>query len=261
MPTHGVFSTGHPYYRFGSGDTPLLVLPGVTAGIGWWNDPDWLTAAVLERYYFRAYRDYDVWVIARPPGGERKSAPKMAADYAAVLDELGQAHIIGISLGGAIGAHLAAATDLVERLVLISCGVGLGEFGRQTVTQWRDYAATGQYRKLHYEYARRVYTGRSRFVVPPLYRLGGRWLPEPVVSGDVERACEALCSYDGAVLSTVSTPALVVGGRADALVPIASHHEAADRLDCSLALATGGHAVYEENKVGISDVVTDFLRP
>ena len=260
MTTHGVFSTGHPYYRFGNGETRLLILPGVTAGIGWWNDPDWLTRVALSRYYFRAYREYDVWVMARPPGGEQPSAAQAATAYATALDELGSAHVMGISLGGAIGAHLAAETDRVQRLVLVSCGNGLGAFGRQTVTEWRDFAAAGRYRELHLCYSRRVYAGRNRLLVPPLYRLGSRWLSEPVVAGDVERACEAMLDYDGAILSELSVPTLVVGGTQDSLVPIASHREAADRLDCSLVLARGGHAVYEERRREIASTIRPFLR-
>ncbi len=260
MVTHGVFSTGHPYYRFGNGDTPLLVLPGVTAGIGWWNDPDWLTATALERYYFRAYRDYDVWVMPRPPGGERTTTAAMAADYAEVLEALGTANVIGISLGSAIGAHLTAETDLVERLVLISCGTGLGAFGRQTVTRWQEFAAAGRYRELHLDYIRRVYAGRNRLLIPPLYRLGAPWLPKPTCEGDVGRACEAMLSYDGTILSDVSVPSLVVGGKEDSLVPITAHRDAAARLDCSLALAPGGHAVYEESRRDVASAINPFLR-
>ena len=260
MAACGVGPAEHPYHRVGDADGDVLVvLPGVTDGLGWWNDPGRLTAAALS-YYFRAYREYDVWVVSRPPGvPEGADAAALAAGYAEVLDEIGRAHVLGISLGGAIGAHLAAETDLVRRLVLVSCGAGLGAFGRQTVTRWRDLASQRRYRDLHLEYVRRVYAGYRRLVVPPLYRLGARWLPEPPVTGDVERACEAMLAYDGAVLSAVSVPALVVGGRRDSLVPRASHRLAVDRLGCPLALAPGGHAVYEESRRALASVVGPFL--
>lgn len=260
MVTYGVGPAGHPYHRFGGGDERLLVLPGVLDGIGWWNDPDWLTALLLSHYYFRDYREYDVWVMARPPElPAGVDAAGIADRYAAALAELGPSHVLGISLGGAVGAHLAARTDLVDRLVLLSCGAGLGEYGRQTVERWRKHATAGRYREIHMEYIRTVYAGTRRLVVPPLYRAGARWLPEPDTPGDVERSCAALLAFDGSVFADVSAPALVVGGRQDVLVPVERHREAARRLDARLALLSGGAAVYEEQRKPVADVVRRFL--
>jgi pimeloyl-ACP methyl ester carboxylesterase len=260
MMEYGVGPAGHPYQRFGSGDERLVILTGVLDGIGWWNDPDWVTTLTLAGYYFRAYREYDVWVIARPPGlPEDTSAAEMAAGYGDVLSELGPAHVLGISLGGAIGAHLAARTDLVKRLVLVSCGAGPGSYGRQTIERWREYARQRRYRALHMDYIRTVYAGTRRLVVPLLYRAGARWLPEPEEPGDVERSCAAMLAYDGSVLDEVSVPTLVVGGRQDPLVPIDSQREAARRLGADLALASGGHGVYEEQRTAVADAVGPFL--
>jgi pimeloyl-ACP methyl ester carboxylesterase len=260
MVAYGVEQAGHPYHRFGGGEDRLLILTGVLDGIGWWTDPDWLTTQILGRYYFAAYREYDVWVMARPPGlPEGVDAAEMAAGYADVLSDIGPAHVFGISLGGVVGAHLAARTDLVERLVLVSCGAGLGAYGRQTVGRWREYAARRQYRTLHMDYIRAVYAGARRLVVPPLYRAGARWLPEPEAPGDVERSCAAMLDYDGDVLSDVGVPSLVVGGRQDPLVPVESQREAARRLGGDLALVSGGHGVYEEHRTPVAETVLPFL--
>lgn len=257
---YGRGPTGHPYHRFGSDGEPLVILTGVLDGIGWWNDPDLFTTLTLASYYFRAYRDYDVRVIARPSGlSADVDAAEMAAGYADALAEFGPAHVLGISLGGAVGAHLAARTDLVRRLVLVSCGTGLGAYGRQTVERWRDHAATRRYRALHMDYIRTVYAGTRRLFVPLLYRAGARWLPEPAAPGDVEYSCEAMLAFDGSVLDAVSVPALVVGGRQDPLVPLERHREAARRLGGDLALASGGHGVYEESRDAIAGAVLPFL--
>jgi pimeloyl-ACP methyl ester carboxylesterase len=256
----GVGPAAHPYHRFGSGDERLVVLTGVLDGIGWWNDPDWFTTRILAHYYFREYREYDVWVIARPPGLPADvGAAELAAGYVEVLAELGPAHVLGLSLGGAIGAHLATQTDLVERLVLVSCGAGLGQYGRQTIERWREYAAARRYQELHMEYIRTVYAGWRRLAVPPMYRAGLRWLPEPEASGDVARSCAAMLSFDASVLAEVSVPTLVVGGKQDVLVPVEHHREAARRLDGPLALVAGGHGVYEEGRTLVADAVLPFL--
>jgi len=257
---YGTGPTGHPYHRFGAGEEPLVVLTGVLDGIGWWNDPDLFTTLTLAGYYFRAYRKYDVRVIARPPGLPADAdAAQMATSYADVLAEFGPAHVMGISLGGAIGAHLAARTDLVRGLVLVSCGTGLGAYGRQTVERWRDHAAARRYRALHMDYIRTVYAGTRRLVIPPMYRAGARWLPEPEAPGDVAQSCEAMLGFDDSILETVSTPALVVGGRQDPLVPRERGREAARRLGADLVLAPGGHAVYEESRDAVAGPVLRFL--
>jgi pimeloyl-ACP methyl ester carboxylesterase len=260
MLEYGSGPTGHPYHRFGSGEEPLVILTGVLDGIGWWNDPDLLTTLTLAGYYFRAYREYDVRVMARPPGlPPDVDAAEMAAGYADALAEFGPANVIGISLGGAIGAHLAAQTDLVRRLVLVSCGTGPGTYGRQTIQRWRDHAAARRYRALHMDYIRTVYAGTRRLFVPPMYRAGARLLPEPEAPGDVEYSCEAMLGFDDSVLAAVSPPALVVGGRQDPLVPLERHREAARRLDGTLALVSGGHAVYEEQRDAVAGAVLPFL--
>jgi pimeloyl-ACP methyl ester carboxylesterase len=260
MLDYGTGSTGHPYHRFGSGEEPLVILTGVLDGIGWWNDPDLFTTVTLAGYYFRAYREYDVRVMARPPGvSPDVDAAEMAAGYADALAEFGPANVLGISLGGAIGAHLAAQTDLVRRLVLVSCGTGLGSYGRQTVERWREHAAARRYRALHMDYIRTVYAGTRRLFVPQMYRAGARWLPEPEAPGDVEYSCAAMLGFDGSVLAELSVPALVVGGRQDPLVPLESQREAARRLGGDLALAPGGHGVYEESRDAIADAVLPFL--
>lgn len=257
---YGVAPTGHPYHRFGSGEEPLVVLTGVLDGLDPWNDPGRVTRRLLADYYFRAYRGYDVRVVARPPGlSPDADAASMAAGYADALAAVGPAAVLGVSLGGAVGAHLAAETDLVDRLVLVSCGVGLGPYGRQTVSRWRDLATARRYPTLHLDFVRSVYTGWRRLVVPPLYRVSARVLPEPTVHGDVERSCAAMLGFDGAVLSDVSVPTLVVGGRQDPLVPVDRQREAARRLDAPLALLPGGHGVYEERRSSVADAVLSFL--
>lgn len=261
MRAHGRGPGGHPFYRFGdpTGDA-LLIVPGVTAGIGWWNEPDRTSGAILEHYYFRAYREFDVWVMARPPGLPADAdVATMAADYADAIADIAPVHVLGISLGGAIGAHLAAETDLVRRLVLVSCGVGLGPYGRETVKRWQALTTAGRYRALHHDYIRHAYARWRRLVVPPLYHLGERWLPEPPVRGDVARSCAALLAYDGQALDDVSVPSLVVNGREDALVPRASAREAATRLSCPLVVAPGGHGVYEESRRAVAATVVPFL--
>lgn len=262
MVEYGTGPAGHPYHRFGTGDEQLVIFPGLTDSLGW-NEPDRLTAELLARHYFRAFREYDVWVISRPPGlSEQDGAREMAAGYADVLDTLGAAHVLGISLGGLVASHLAAMRPaLVERLVLGVCGTTLGTEGRETVRRWKAYSEREEWGALHVDYAKTVYTGIHRRVMGLLYRGGARWLPRPQVPADVQISCAAALDYDGAeILPDIDVPTLVVGGSQDRLFPVATQKDCARRLpDGHVATLDGGHAVYDEKRGQFCDTVCRFL--
>lgn len=262
MIDYGKGPAGYPYHRFGSGAERLVILPGITDALGW-NEPSRLTAELLGRYYFRAFREYDVWVLSRPPGETAGTAAEIAAGYADVLDTLGNSHVLGISLGGLVASHLAAAyPELVERAVFAVCGSRLGAAGTETVRRWKAYATNEQWRQLHRDYARTVYDGPQKRLVDRGYQLAGRWLPRPQQPADVVCACEATLGYDGTtVLEQISTPALVIGGDQDELFPQERQHEMARRLASGhLATISGGHAVYEQERHAFSTAVLQFLR-
>ena len=182
--------------------------------------------------------------------------PGLPAGYADVLADIGPAHVLGMSLGGAVGAHLAAETELVERLV--SCGAGLGPYGGQTIARWRDHAATRRYRALHTDY-----TGLST-PVP-----GGSWchpftVPAPgccpnppprVTSSARVRPCSRTTGvscwtcrfrhWSSVADRTRSFPSTATG--------------TARRLDGPAALVPGGHGVYEERRKAVAGAVRPFL--
>jgi pimeloyl-ACP methyl ester carboxylesterase len=262
MVEYGVAPTEHPSHRFGTGSQRLLVIPGVTDSLGW-NQPSWLTGTLLARYYFPAFHEYDVWVVSRPPGlQEGQTAAGMATGYAAVLDRLGGAHVLGFSLGGFIACHLAAKhPDLVDKLVLGVTGTRLGTEGRRTLRRWMEFADTGRWGALHADYADTVYDGRRRRLFSVLYRVGSVLLPRPRSSGDVTVSCEAALEYDGEdVLGRIDVPTLVVGGNRDTLFPEHLQRDAARRVrDGHVAVLEGGHAVYDERQRQFNDTVVRFL--
>jgi len=259
---HGSGPAGLPFHRFGTGNERLVIVPGIMDSLGW-NTPGAVTAHLLARYYFRRLREYDVWVLSRPPGLPAGiTAETMAEQYADALDELGSAHLLGFSLGGAIGSHLAATRpDLVDRLILAGAAHRLGSYGETIMARWREFAEQQEWASLHVEYSRTVYAGGRRIILPPLYRLGARFLPDPVSTGDVTASITAAQSYDGrTVLPDVTAPMLVLGGRDDVLYPAGVRTEAA-RLatDGYVVTLPGGHAVYEESSRQFGTAVRQFL--
>lgn len=259
---YGTGPGGLPYHRFGSGEQPLVVVPGVMDSLGW-NTPRALNAHLLASYYFDRLREYDVWVLSRPPGlSDGATVASMAERYADALDSLGAAHVLGFSLGGAIGANLAASRpDLVDSLILAGSGHSLGPYGKSVMERWEQFATEGDWPSLHVDYSRVVYAGLRRSVVPPLYRLGGRLLPTPVYQQDPAISIAAARSYNGReTLSEVEVPTLALGGQDDALYPTSVREGTANLVaDGYVATLPGGHAVYEESSRTFAATVSQFL--
>lgn len=262
MVVYGVGSAGHPYYRFGDGDQPLVLIPGVMDPLGW-NETSRLAGELLARYYFRALQEYDVWVLSRPPGlASGVTVEEIASRYSRALEEIGNAHVLGFSFGGFIAAQIGAKRpELVGRLVLTASAHRYGEDGRQTLERWKELGKEWRWTKIHREYARTVYSGYRGWLVPSLYRLGERWLPTPVVAEDVPRTLAAACEFEGRdVLAEIEAPTLVVSGRRDVLVPETVCREAAREVpDGYITTLSGGHAVYEECRSQFSAAVRSFL--
>jgi 3-oxoadipate enol-lactonase len=131
---------------------------------------------------------------------------------------------VGLSLGGAVGVHLAAEhPDRVERLVLACTSPRFGE-----PAQWRERAAT----------VRRA--GLTAIVDAVM----GRWFTpafgdvesyrEMFLSVDAEgyaRCCEALAGWDGTeLLARIKAPTLVVAGARDPTSPPDDGREIAARV-------------------------------
>src|ERR1041385_5733358 len=98
---------------------PVLLIMGLAAGSQMWM----LQLPALEAAGFQAitFDNRGVGASSAPPGPY--TMEQMAADGIAVLDVLGidKAHVVGISMGGAIAQHLALkAPERVRSLMLVS---------------------------------------------------------------------------------------------------------------------------------------------
>lgn len=262
MVGYGTGPENIPYHRFGSGSESLFIFPGLMDALGW-NTPRRLTGDLLARYYFRSFQGYEVWVASRPPRLDPgESAREMAKRYVPFLENRDGGHVLGLTLGGAIGSHLAAEyPELVDRLVLVACGTTLGPRGREIVKHWRELSEDENWTDLHVDYARTMYGGTYSDVYPVLYRLFGPVLPRPEQARDVQLSCDALLGYDGAsILEGVESPALVIGDTDGPLFPESVQRDAAGRLDDGhVATIEGSHAVYEQSRRAFGNVVTRFL--
>ncbi|WP_173155839.1 alpha/beta fold hydrolase [Phytohabitans suffuscus] len=113
---------------FGDPDAPaILLIGGMGASMDWW-DADFCRRLALGgrkviRYDFRDTGRSTTW----PPGAPGYTGDDLVADAVALADLLaaGRAHIVGISMGGAIAQHLAIDhPERVATLTLVSTSTG-----------------------------------------------------------------------------------------------------------------------------------------
>ncbi|WP_326731528.1 alpha/beta fold hydrolase [Streptomyces phaeochromogenes] len=167
-------------------------------------------------------------------------------------------HYAGISLGGAIGAHLAIHHP--ERVASLAMVCSSAHFGPPE--PWQDRAGLV----------------RSSGTGPLLTVMPGRWFADPATATGVvgrsmlrnlaaaERAgyaacCDALAGYDiTPELDRVTAPTLVIGGIYDVATPMHHARELADGIPRATlaALATGHLAV--EDPGGLTAALRAHLR-
>lgn len=117
------------YERHGDGP-PVLLVHGLGSSTRDW---EYQLPRLAERYHCIAYDVRGHGQTTRAPGPY--SLAGFAADARALLDALdvGPVHLVGVSMGGAIGLQLALdAPDLIRSLVLCNSGPKLRIWGLRT---------------------------------------------------------------------------------------------------------------------------------
>lgn len=138
-------------------DPAVLLIAGSTSSMDWWEPAFCQQLADGGRYVIR-YDHRDTGdAPSYPPGEPGYTGADLVTDALAVLDELGvaAAHLVGISMGGAIAQVLAIDhPDRVLSLTAISTSAAVGDddvpgmkpevavaFGELTDPDWTDDAA------------------------------------------------------------------------------------------------------------------------
>lgn len=205
-----------------------------------------------------------------PPGIGQTDLPacpftvqRLARFAAGVLDAVGvgRAHVLGVSLGGAVAQELARShPERVDRLVLVSTGPGafgvpgrpdvLLRFGRPKV--YTDVNALE-------ESAGRIFGGRLR-EQPELVR-GWHLRPPANTRAWLYRLAGTAGWSSLPWLHCLTQPTLVVHGDDDPIVPIVNARLIARRMpDARLhVVKAGGHMVFLDSSADVLPVITRFL--
>ena len=116
---------------FGDPDDPtVLLIAGMTSSMDWWEPEFCRRLAAAGRFVIRYDHRDTGRSVSYPPGSPGYSADDLVADAAGVLEALQcpSAHVVGISMGGALAQVLALSRpELVDSLTLISTSAGAGD--------------------------------------------------------------------------------------------------------------------------------------
>ncbi|MGZ4211420.1 MAG: alpha/beta fold hydrolase [Actinomycetota bacterium] len=243
----------------GEGD-PLLLIMGLGADRRMWM----LQMPVFTSHYrCITFDNRGVGDSVAPPGPF--SMEQMAADALAVLDETGveRAHVLGISMGGAIAQHLALKSpERVRSLALAStwCSKNpytqrMSEIGRMILSAAGQAAITRT--SMLWLFTPKFILDRDHFV-QQIEQMALQFATHPEV---FDRQLGALLEHDVRdELARLDVPTLVMCGRRDIMVPPELSEELAGAIPgAELAILEGGHAYNVEEFDAFNKTVLDFF--
>jgi pimeloyl-ACP methyl ester carboxylesterase len=220
-------------------DPPVLLIMGMGGSMLWWEEGFCRMLAEGGRFVIRYDHRDTGRSVTYPPGRPGYTGADLVADAAGVLDahEIAAAHVVGVSMGGALAQLLALDFAVrVLSLTLISTSFAvpsdrelppssqrLAQFLTTVEVDWSDAESVIEY-LVGYS---RVLAGGQR----PFDEAGVRELARR----DVERARDFAAAQNHGLLadderpderlSSITAPTLVIHGTADPMFPI-SHGEA-----------------------------------
>jgi 3-oxoadipate enol-lactonase len=259
MPTVGAGGAEIYYEVSGEGD-PLLLIMGLGADSRGWILQQGVFA---EHHRVVAFDNRGVGRSSCPPGPY--STEGMAQDALAVMDAAGveRAHVLGVSLGGAIAQHLALrAPERVRSLILAATWAG-PSFWRARVRDMQLAIARSAGREA-------LITARMLFVFsPPLFNNNPEMtaLIEKTLLDDSASLEGYLAQLDAAELHDVRArlgkvriPTLAITGRRDILVPPELTEEIASLIPgAELTILDSAHAIQFEEVERFNAAVLAFF--
>lgn len=242
----------------GDGD-PLLLIPGLGADSRMWMLQ---IPAFSHRYRCIALDNRGVGSTVAPAGPY--SMEQMASDALAVLDAAGvaRAHVLGISMGGAIAQHLALkAPERVASLVLAATWCARNGYTERLAAVGRAVASLGHETltraSMLWLFSPKLFVEQP-FLVRQIEQLALEFTAGP---GPFEDQLSAVLEHDVADrLAAVTAPTLVLAARRDIMVPPElSEQIAATIPGARLQVLDGGHAFNIESLEAFNAAVLSFL--
>ena len=257
MPSVGADGAEIYYELTGDGD-PVVLIMGLGADSRGWAMQ---SSAFAERYRVVLIDNRGVGKssVASPP----YTTKQMAADTLAVMDDAGieRAHVLGVSLGGAIAQELAiAAPGRVRSLALGSTWAG--------PSVWRSRIREVQLGILESQGVEALVRFRALFIFSPALIAGAPAMMDVIEKTMAETPLEGyLHQLDAAELhdardrlGAVAVPTVVLTGKRDILVPPELSYEVASLIQgAQLELLDTAHAIQLEEAARFNETVLAFF--
>lgn len=249
-----------PCVVFGKGKRKLILLPGVGDGLSTVEGK----AVPLAMMYRIFSKDFRVFVMSRrKPMPKNASTRDMADDIALAMDKMGieKADFIGVSMGGMITQHFAAAyPEKTGKVVLVVTAPNSNEIMEGCISEWMDQARKGDGPALMKSNVKNMYSDKyfkkNAWLTPIMGKIAVPKDPKRFLS--MAKAC---LEHDAkAVLGDIKSPVLIIGGGADRTVGPKASYELAEKIPGARIFMYEGyrHALYDEAP-DFNKRVLDFL--
>ena len=242
---------------------PVLLVQGLGGEKNSWNLQ---RAALALRHRTIAFDNRGAGRSDKPQG--TYNLEQMADDAIAVLDAAGieSAHVVGLSMGGAISQIIALKhPNRVRSLTLVATACRNHEWREDLLQSWADTAMNEGMSSVGKEAARWMIGPRSfRRILPALGWMGPLQLfnpPDAFVS-----QVKAILATDGGALNSdlvnIVCPTMVVVGNQDVLTPRGDAEEIASLIPTAeLVIISGGaHGLHIEHATTFNSILVEFLR-
>jgi pimeloyl-ACP methyl ester carboxylesterase len=250
------------YYEEAGRGEPLLMIMGISGDLQGWA----LQVPELSKH-FRVIT-YDNRGAGRSSAPDRPySIKQMAGDACALLDHLGIAktHVLGFSMGGYVAQEFAIAhPERVNKLILLATAPSIDGFGRVLVRSLMDMRRSSMSREQFvramapFLYSPELLDDEDRYERAILNSVSN-----PYSQSDVGflRQAEAILDFDASDrIANVKSPALVVVGKDDILVPPRNSEKLAKLLpSATLKELSGGHIGCIEYPAEYNGAFLEFL--
>ena len=238
------------YVTFGTGNQPLVIIPGLGDGLQTVKGK----AQLFSLSYRLLAKRYKIYVFSRINELRQEYTTRdMATDVAEAMEILNitSAYVMGISQGGMIAQWLVADfPEKVQKLVLAVTTAKLSNLGRERISCWLNLIQTGTYQDLMIDIARHSYTTKSFGKFKYLYRIMG-------IFGNIKdkqridiQAVSCLKHDSLDFLEKINCSTLIVGAENDDVLGVDGSLGLHQHIKGSqlIILPGCGHALYEQNK-------------
>ena len=241
---------------------PVLLVQGLGGEKNSWNLQ---RAALALRHRTIAFDNRGAGRSDKPDG--KYNLEEMADDAIAVLDAAGieNAHVVGLSMGGAISQIIALKhPNRVRSLTLVATACRNHAWREELLQSWATTAETEGMTAVGKEAARWMIGPRSfRRVLPALGWMGPLQLFNPA-NAFVSQVKAILSTDDGALnteLANIVCPTMVVVGNQDVLTPRGDAEEIASLIPTAelVVISGGAHGLHIEHASTFNRILLEFL--